>query len=466
MKLNGYLILILIIIFNSCNEEDAKPVGKIELDVDIVYYRIHGLYETEVELDTSNYIILDVEAFQLGEYSVSTAEANGFRFTGSGDLSRPGSDNKIKLYGVGTPKSSGWASFELSTNSEADPVTINIYTFDNLDDQILIISGDLDGFDGEYTDHTLALSERGEVIWKHEGASSFSAVDNDVVYVNNSNSLMAINITDGSVIWSKPELANAASLSLVDNNLIVATKEGVYHAIETSNQSESWSFTPEVANFPLSAPVFNDEYIFVEDNGNIHSLKHGDGSIVWSAPTGKLSGTPVIHANTLLTGSEDYIQALNSDTGAERWQYNEPSVSSLLLVDDLVYYIPNYHSIRGLDITIGASQFYFTEFGDFEVSDAPIKYENSIIVLQTRFPGLTSFSLDSVNWSRGTYGYAEPIIQDDIIYCNGAFHSAETGEILLYLYNQTDYRVNIHEMLAIKNQLTGEVSYPAKSAMD
>ena len=370
---------------------------------------------------------------------------------------------------MGTPQNEQMATFEIMSNSESEynKAIIEVYSFENLDDQIFIASGDLNYFDSDFTEYTMAISERGEVIWKIEGESSFAAIDNDIVYINHSTALLAVNISDGSIVWTKPELAGAASISLNGNHLYVASKEGKYYSIETSTQSELWSFTPEVVYYPLSAPVFDDNFVYAEDNGNIRALNQNDGSIAWSSTFEKLKGTPIISENSLIVGGDNAIKSININTGGDIWVKNESTVRSLLLVNDVVYYFKNYYEIRGRNIDSGESQFYYDGgSGDFELGGDPINYGDTIIINQARFPGLNAFYSNSMIWGSSSLGYSNSIIQGDMIYENGYYHDAKTGKVLMRLHNQTDYQVDMYELMATKNIETGEVSYPTRSAMD
>jgi outer membrane protein assembly factor BamB len=452
----------------SCSKDEVLPLGKINLNVDVLSYELHGIYELGVELDDSNYVILDVEIFQpTGDYYVSTKEINGIKFIGEGSLSQGVSE--IKLQGVGVPTSHGSTYFEITTNSSNEEITkIPVYIFENLNDQIIFSSVQ---FQGDNSYYTIAQSERGDVLWKVEGYSMCAVVDNNIIYLANSNALIAINISDGSEIWSNADFADMVGMNLLNNSLYVVSNEGVYHKINAATSVLHWSYTPEVNDYPQSAPVLTESLLFVEDNGVLHALHLNNGSIVWSVRTGKLSGTSILMGDTLVTGSQDYIQALNTTDGSLIWKNNESVSSDLLLIQKKVYFFPNYISIKGIDINSGSTELFFEEFGDFSVVWSPFRFENSVIVVQSRFSGLTAWSIETSDsewiWSKGTVTYSEgpPIVQDDIIYFGSLkYFSAVSGDLLLYSLSN-DVEVN-DVMLAIKNKATGEISYPTKSGMD
>ncbi len=71
-----------------------------------------GKYNATAKLDTSNYIIAQVNAITTGAYTINTNVINGFSFTSSGTFTQKGIQ-LVKIPAIGTPLKTGIISFAL-----------------------------------------------------------------------------------------------------------------------------------------------------------------------------------------------------------------------------------------------------------------------------------------------------------------------------------------------------------------
>jgi hypothetical protein len=74
---------------------------------------ISGLFEAGTPLGTDAKLTVTVNVTKTGDWTYSTALANGFVFTGSGDFTITG-NQAITLYGVGEPAAAGNTNFNLA----------------------------------------------------------------------------------------------------------------------------------------------------------------------------------------------------------------------------------------------------------------------------------------------------------------------------------------------------------------
>ncbi len=74
--------------------------------------QVSGKYNATTKLDTSNYIIAQVNAITTGAYTINTNVINGFSFTTAGSFTQKGIQ-LVKIPSIGTPLKSGNISFSL-----------------------------------------------------------------------------------------------------------------------------------------------------------------------------------------------------------------------------------------------------------------------------------------------------------------------------------------------------------------
>jgi hypothetical protein len=79
-------------------------------------YKVEGTYVEYKFLDPANYVELEVNVSEKGEWNIATSSSNGFLFFGSGEFTTTGS-HTIRLYGDGTPTVAGTTTIPLTAGT-------------------------------------------------------------------------------------------------------------------------------------------------------------------------------------------------------------------------------------------------------------------------------------------------------------------------------------------------------------
>ncbi len=86
---------------------------------------VNGLYYQGFELNTSNYVSLEVNVNTTGNWSIITDMVNGYRFSGSGFFTTTGTV-QVTLYGTGTPVTAQTDTFTVTANNLAGTCTFDV----------------------------------------------------------------------------------------------------------------------------------------------------------------------------------------------------------------------------------------------------------------------------------------------------------------------------------------------------
>jgi outer membrane protein assembly factor BamB len=219
------------------------------------------------------------------------------------------------------------------------------------------------------------------------------------------------------------------------------------YAVKASNGEELWRYDAGYYAW-LSPPAFGDNAIYFGtskgfSNNHYYALSTVNGSELWSfAVDGRVSGYSAIFDDTVYFSSDDSTYALNARTGEKRWSYpaaeyyigvdgmacvrdgdniyafdassrnkvwsfsaNETIISSLSLVDNVIYFCTN-GTLNALNPSNGArlwncsidynkgfmiidftSPYYFLYHTNATVNDGVLYY----------FSGKTLYALDTSN---------------------------------------------------------------------
>lgn len=170
----------------------------------------------------------------------------------------------------------------------------------------------------------------GDQIWRAEGApveSTILAKDSVIVIVDSDALVRGLDPLRGEVLWEKhigERTGIVASPVAINDNVVVATEQGVVHMIDPDSGDELWQYQ-------LSAPVYSTptvqgQSIFVSTTrGKIYSLKNNDGSVNWihslADSTVRLAGAgyDLRREQLVVGGSDGLVRSLNPKSGEENW---------------------------------------------------------------------------------------------------------------------------------------------------
>lgn len=186
----------------------------------------------------------------------------------------------------------------------------------------------------------------------------------DTVYVAVSGlnaSLLALQLTDGKIIWSVDTKSTYADLGLaiVDNALYMLNDDNHIVAFSVKDGAQIWASnkTLSIDGVAGRSPVANSMGVYIgDDRGVMSAFNLADGSVRWtSSAGGGFSYTPALGNGVLIAGSKDQnIYALNTADGSVRWSYGTGSANiyTPVIVNDTVF-VPLHGNIGALDLTTG-----------------------------------------------------------------------------------------------------------------
>lgn len=168
------------------------------------------------------------------------------------------------------------------------------------------------------------------------GGCSFNcplAVVNGVVYVSANQKVLALNASDGTLLWqSSAFLLEAAPF--IWNGIVYL--EGYYgaYAFNASSGTMLWNYQISQHNIFPETPTVSNGVVYVgASNDNLYALNASTGTLLWSYATGgAIYDSPPVFANGVLYfGSEDhYVYAITAPSpmgpqGTERLGGSNPS---------------------------------------------------------------------------------------------------------------------------------------------
>lgn len=192
----------------------------------------------------------------------------------------------------------------------------------------------------------------------------------------------------GGPIWSSPAVA--------DGVVYVGSADGMLYALDLDSGERHWAFRTEGAGLASAnygfdrrtiqgSPAIANGLVFVgARDGFLYAIHAGDGSLAWryDHQISWVIGSPAVDDSLVYVGSSDgqFLQALDADTGAERWRtmlhnvvWSSPAVSGdVLVVGD------GQGHVHGLDRRTGALGWTF-EVAD-QVYGSPVPAGRAVVV--------------------------------------------------------------------------------------
>ncbi len=156
--------------------------------------------------------------------------------------------------------------------------------------------------------------------WKKNFAKAFLSspvIADGILYVaTRSGKIIAIHLTDGSVLWKKtPGGEIEAGLSIADNVLLAGDMDGNLFAMQRENGNAIWSF--KTGNKIAGAPTVSNGTVFVGSHDNkLYALDLLSGEKRWDYETGSfVNGSAAIGNNKIIIGGCDRNLHILDTTG-------------------------------------------------------------------------------------------------------------------------------------------------------
>ncbi len=175
--------------------------------------------------------------------------------------------------------------------------------------------------------------------WPAVGASS------DVAYLSNANSVYAIQLNNGSLMWKYPAETSrimfyAPPIVTTDGQVIVGDYTKTLYSINPKNGNTNWQFTQAEGRYVASVLATSDTIYAPNADNSIYALdmqgglkwKYTTGQAIWAQPA---SSGGIVYVNSL----DHFLYALKATDGSLVWKTDlkGPMVSSPVMGDGLVY---------------------------------------------------------------------------------------------------------------------------------
>lgn len=211
----------------------------------------------------------------------------------------------------------------------------------------------------------------GEPLWEFSTGgspieSSPLVVDGTVYFGDWGGRLHAVDVSDGSEVWTYQATADIkGSAALAGDAIVVGDYAGVVHSVDRASGEARW--TSAVGQRFYGGPGVSGGTIVIGDvGGSVVALAAADGSLRWRHTTGAyVYSSPAIADGRVFIGSySGAFEALDLDSGSVVWSYDAGGriSGSATVVDGVVYtailsYPGEPKRTWGLDVTDGSVRY-------------------------------------------------------------------------------------------------------------
>jgi outer membrane protein assembly factor BamB len=217
-------------------------------------------------------------------------------------------------------------------------------------------------------------------------------VGNGLVFVFEQESLVALHVKDGAVVWKKPlDETLVVPPALAGKWLVTATAAGDILARRAEDGEIVWR---RHLNAPAHArPEITATGIFVSTaDSHVVALDSNSGMPLWDTRLGKPGNDILANGERLYLGSEDrYFYCLNAGTGAVEWRW--PTGANVIgrpVVDEqTAYFVSLDNVLRALNRSSGVQRWKSPL--PLRPSTGPLKWSQTLVVTGTT-PGLKAYN--------------------------------------------------------------------------
>jgi outer membrane protein assembly factor BamB len=191
----------------------------------------------------------------------------------------------------------------------------------------------------DFAGYLNALSVNGFLEWRSFVGEVFSppfVTGESVIIRTTSNRFVSLNIIDGQELWSYqlpiPTLSirSWGEMSLKDNVIYSGIGSGKVIALNVSDGTLIWETTYsqpkgsseiERSNDTTSKPVVDDYIVYiVASTGNVAALSRVDGVVLWSRPLSSFVGMGADNQSLYITHNSGSIYAVDKESNKVKWR--------------------------------------------------------------------------------------------------------------------------------------------------
>ncbi len=481
MYLWGMLILSTLIV-TSCSKSDDgltpedNKGGNEDITAIVTYdgtsddFNVTGDYIAGTTLDQSHSVRVYANVTQKGKYHYETETVNGYKFVANEDFQTLG-ESTLYFFAQGTPENPGDNTFEFKVGDKmfSKSITVESEGAFNQENMVIIFCGT--PFTSSDT-YTYAINGHGEKLWHMKGWSKTFAIKNDKAYGVINDVLYSLNPLTGEVNWSVAFSlwSDVMGITIDENHLYIGNSDGL-HAVNQTDGSIAWTY--QSANISYSrpnSPVVTDDAVYVidnnlvvavtksgtkkweydlgdgangslsiegdiiyanSDNGVLTALNITDGqTVVWTKAVGRATNaSPTVANGKVYIQGDTKFYCLDASSGNEVWSITQnPSYSnSSPVVDgDLVYINALEYGIIACNALTGAEVWHKSNYNGGK-SYGTVIYNDMIIDCGTSGVGLRKAIDGSKIMVYGEYDAWSPQSAIDC-QCSAIVYNTETKQ--------------------------------------
>ena len=150
------------------------------------------------------------------------------------------------------------------------------------------------------------------------------------------------------------------SPAIFEDNLYVASQNGLLKCIDLEDGSEIWSL--ELDNTTLASPVIDNGTLYIGSTETFYAIDCENGKIIWQTDISGIEDAAFIYDGIVYVASGEHIYGLNNDTGEVELDANISGdvSSSLLIVNDTIYVGSDDTKLYALDLSGNVKWTYTT----------------------------------------------------------------------------------------------------------
>jgi outer membrane protein assembly factor BamB len=200
----------------------------------------------------------------------------------------------------------------------------------------------------------------GDIAWVTEtsGETTTSPAGlGGTIYIVDDTELQAIDVQDGSEIWTTNVDCEFTTTPVVDETTVfVGGEDGSLAAIDANGGETRW--TKEICNEIEAAPAVANGVVVVgnaglwDEHNALHALDAQDGSIKWSFGDTRFSiqSAPVVVGETVISGYGGRLYALDMSSGDENWsvKLRGDSLSAPAIANETIFVESNKQYLYAL----------------------------------------------------------------------------------------------------------------------
>lgn len=205
----------------------------------------------------------------------------------------------------------------------------------------------------------VALEHDGTTHWETDAATYryTPAVSGEFVLVGGDDGLVAVDRSDGTVVWTV-EGGRAGAPTVAGESVVVGLADEV-HAVDVADGSRRWR-----ASMPdawRTIPALDGEDVAVgqyrDDGGGVVLLDRASGDRQWAEDTDGTAGSPVLTGDAVLAGFDDgSVRAFDRQDGTECW-HADGAGTELAVADGRVYV--GLGSLSAHDLATGEREWHW-----------------------------------------------------------------------------------------------------------